>query len=85
MDGRVRYMARVLAQQYSMSLPAVEEVLLTEKHMKQLADFMSPHGPPTLLFFRQARETYSEDGELIESSAGVRYLPPPATARTQPY
>ena len=73
-DARLRYLARVLAQQYAMSLPAVEDVLLDEKHIQPVTDFLDAEGPPSLIFFRQAREAYSEDGELIESSGGA-YAP----------
>ena len=45
-----------------------------EKNVVQLSEFMQADGPPTLIFFRQAREAYSEDGELIESSGGA-YAP----------
>ena len=75
LDGRHRYMARVLAQQYAMTLPAVEEVLQEEKNVVQLSEFMQADGPPTLIFFRQARETYNEDGEPIELASGAQ--PPP--------
>ena len=81
-DGRTRWLARVLAQQYGMSLPAVEEVLLEEKHAQQLSDFMQADGPPTVIFFKQARETYNEDGEPIE---GVGAPPPPPASRVHPH
>ena len=77
-DGRTRWLARVLAQQYGMSLPAVEEVLGEEKHAQQLSDFMQADGPPSVIFFKQARDTYNDDGEPIE---GIGAPSPPAARR----
>ena len=73
MDARHRYIARVLTQQYGMSLAAVEEVFLEEKHAQQLANFMTANGVPTLIFFRQRRDIFNEDGEAIEAPAGARH------------
>ena len=72
LDARHRHIAKVVAQQFGLSVAAVEEVLAEERALATAADFFAAEGNPSkLIFFRQSRDVFSEDGELIES-AGAR-------------
>ena len=72
LDTRHRHIARVVAQQFGMTVAAVEEVLADERHLTEAANFFIAEGTPSkLIFFRQSRDEFTEDGELVEA-AGSR-------------
>ena len=69
LDTRHRHIARVVAQQFSMTVAAVEEVLADERHLTEAANFFAAEGTPSkLIFFRQSRDEFTEDGELVEAA-----------------
>jgi hypothetical protein len=69
LDTRHRHIARVVAQQFGMTVAAVEEVLADERHLTEAANFFAAEGTPSkLIFFRQSRDEFTEDGELVEAA-----------------
>ena len=76
LDARHRHIAKVVAQQFGLSVAAVEEVLAEERALATAADFFAAEGTPSkLIFFRQSRDIFSEDGELIESAGARMHAP----------
>ena len=66
LDARHKYMAKVIATSFGMAAPAVEEVLASEENLQAAEDFFRADGAPKLLFYRQARDVYTEDDDAAE-------------------
>ena len=68
-DSRHRHIAKVLKQQFPLSDHEIEDVIIEERNNLLLRDFF--HGDervPKLLFFYQTRDSFGEDGEMIEAA-----------------
>ena len=66
LDARHKYMAKVIATSFGMAAPSVEEVLASEENLQAAEDFFRADGAPKLLFYRQARDVYTEDDDAAE-------------------
>eukprot|EP00965_Chrysotila_dentata_P250546 6209514-Pleurochrysis_carterae.AAC.1 len=76
LDARHRYMARVLALQYGMPVASCETVFEEEANAQTISDFFEADGVPSkLVFFKQSRDTVTEDGEVIEAPGATRTRP----------
>ena len=69
LDGRHKHILKVLKQQFGLSETHIEDVLIEERNFSLISDFF--HGEekvPKLIFFYQARDSFGEDGEIVEAA-----------------
>ena len=77
LDSRHRHIIRILKQQFGLSETHIEDVLIEERNYVLLTDFF--HGQEKvskLIFFYQTRDTFGDEGELIEAAGAPRHARP---------
>eukprot|EP00966_Prymnesium_polylepis_P148798 3437822-Prymnesium_polylepis.1 len=69
LDARHKHILKVLKQQFGIADTHIEDVLIEERNFALINDFF--HGEekvPKLIFFYQTRDSFGEDGEIIEAA-----------------
>ena len=68
-----RYVIKVLGQQFNLTAAKVEESLLKEESTYvTISDFLKGEERASkLLFFYQSRDSYTEEGDLVEAPDGA--------------
>ena len=72
LDARHKHVTKVLKQQFGLPESHIEEVFIEDRNYQLLQDFF--HGEdkvPKLIFFYQTRDSFGEDGEIIEAAGAT--------------